>query len=186
MTPYFVMTTAGNSITLDLSSALTVSSVQQHGSNVAFSHAADALTITLQSPLGVGTKDSVTISYEGTPPPTNAAFVVTTHGASATPVLWTLSEPYGSRDWWPCKNGLDDKADSLDIYITHPAAYKAASNGLLKSETAVAGSKTRTHWKHRYAIASYLVAIAVTNYNVVGQQRNDRGYERSFQNLLLP
>ena len=167
VTPHFVMSTAGNSITLDLSGALTVSAVQQRGSNVAFVHAGDALTITLQNPLAVGTKDSVTISYEGTPPATNAAFVVTTHGPSVTPVLWTLSEPYGSRDWWPCKNGLDDKADSLDVYITHPATYRAASNGLLKSETALAGSKIRTHWKHRYAIASYLVAIAVTDYNVL-------------------
>jgi disulfide bond formation protein DsbB len=167
VTPHFVMSAAGNSITLDLSSALTVSAVQQRGSNVAFVHAGDALTITLQNPLAGGTKDSVTISYEGTPPATNGAFAVTTHGPSATPVMWTLSEPYGSRDWWPCKNGLDDKADSLDVYITHPATYKAASNGLLKSETAVAGSKIRTHWKHRYAIASYLVAIAVTNYNVL-------------------
>ncbi|MGX5853558.1 M1 family aminopeptidase [Dyadobacter jiangsuensis] len=186
VTPYFVMTTAGNSITLDLSSALTVSSVQQHGSNVAFTHVADALTITLQSSLGVGTKDSVTISYEGTPPLTNAAFVVTTHGPSATPVLWTLSEPYGSRDWWPCKNGLDDKADSLDIYITHPATYKAASNGLLKSETAVAGSKTRTHWRHRYAIASYLVAIAVTNYNVLDNSVMIGGTNVPFKTYCYP
>ena len=85
VTPHFVMTAAGSSITLDLSSALTVSSVQQHGSNVAFTHAADALTITLQNPLGSATKDSVTISYEGAPPPANAAFVVATHGPSATP-----------------------------------------------------------------------------------------------------
>ncbi|OJV21901.1 MAG: hypothetical protein BGO21_25425 [Dyadobacter sp. 50-39] len=167
VTPHFVMSAAGNSVTLDLSVALTVTAVQQRGSNVAFSHADDALTVTLQNPLAQGVQDSVTISYEGTPTAVNAAFVVTTHGPSATPVLWTLSEPYGSRDWWPCKNGLDDKADSLDIYITHPATYKAASNGLLKSETPVAGSKIRTHWKHRYAIASYLVAIAVTNYNVL-------------------
>ncbi|GGN05045.1 hypothetical protein GCM10010967_45140 [Dyadobacter beijingensis] len=98
VTPHFVMTAAGNSITLDLASALTVSSVQQHGSNVAFTHAADALTITLLAPLAQGVKDSITISYEGVPPASNGAFVVSTHGPSATPVLWTLSEPYGSRD----------------------------------------------------------------------------------------
>ncbi|MBO9611605.1 MAG: T9SS type A sorting domain-containing protein [Dyadobacter sp.] len=167
VTSHFVMNTAGNSITLDLSSVLTVSTVQQRGSNVGFVHAGDALTITLQTPLAQGERDSVTISYEGTPTTINTPFVATTHGASATPVIWTLSEPYGSRDWWPCKNGLDDKADSIDVYITHSAIYKAASNGLLKSETAIAGSKTRTHWKHRYAIASYLVAFAVTNYNVL-------------------
>ncbi|SDG48611.1 Por secretion system C-terminal sorting domain-containing protein [Dyadobacter soli] len=167
VTSHFVMTSAGNSITLDLSSALAVSAVQQRGSNVPFSHAGDALTITLQNPLAEGTKDSVTISYGGAPTSVNAAFIVGTHGPASTPVMWTLSEPYGSRDWWPCKNGLDDKADSIDIYITHPAIYKAASNGLLKSETAIGGTQTRTHWKHRYSIASYLVAFAVTNYNVL-------------------
>jgi disulfide bond formation protein DsbB len=186
VTPHFVMSSAGNSITIDLSSALTVSSVQQHGSNIAFTHAGDALTITLQSLLSAGVKDSVTINYEGAPPATNAAFVVTTHGPSTTPVLWTLSEPYGSRDWWPCKNGLDDKADSLDVYITHPATYKAASNGLLQNETAVAGSKIRTHWKHRYAIASYLVAIAVTNYNVLDNSVMIGGANVPFKTYCYP
>ena len=34
--------------------------------------------------------------------------------------IWTLSEPYGARDWWPCKDDPSDKADSIDIYITVP------------------------------------------------------------------
>jgi hypothetical protein len=81
--------------------------------------------------------------------------------------MWSLSEPYGSRDWWPCKNGLDDKADSIDVLVTNPIAYKAASNGLLQSETLTAGgTKITAHWKHRYAIASYLICFAVTNYTV--------------------
>jgi aminopeptidase N len=80
--------------------------------------------------------------------------------------MWSLSEPYGARDWWPCKNGLDDKADSIDVMVTHPSIYKAASNGLLQSEAAASGGKTITHWKHRYPIASYLICFAVTNYSV--------------------
>jgi aminopeptidase N len=80
--------------------------------------------------------------------------------------MWTLSEPYGARDWWPCKNGLDDKADSIDVFITHPGTYRAASNGLLQSQTPVAGGKTLTYWKHRYPIATYLICFAVTNYAV--------------------
>ena len=31
--------------------------------------------------------------------------------------IWTLSEPYGARDWWPCKDDPSDKADSVDIKI---------------------------------------------------------------------
>ena len=87
--------------------------------------------------------------------------------------MWSLSEPYGSRDWWPCKNGLDDKADSIDVFITNPIAYKAASNGILQSETPVSGgTKLLTHWKHRYPIATYLICFAVTNYSVFNRSVN--------------
>nr|MDQ6889590.1 T9SS type A sorting domain-containing protein [Bacteroidota bacterium] len=82
---------------------------------------------------------------------------------AGVPGMWTLSEPYGSRDWWPCKNGLDDKADSIDVFITAPAQYTAASNGLRQSIT-LAGANKITHWKHRYPIATYLICMAVTNY----------------------
>jgi hypothetical protein len=166
VTAHFTMNAIGNSIGLDLVDVLTVSSVTKSGIPLAFSQANNTLTINFQSPVAAAVTDSVTISYEGAPPTANGSFVAATHGPTTTPVIWTLSEPYGSRDWWPCKNGLDDKADSVDIYITHPIAYKAAANGMLQSETPVAGSKTRTHWKHRYAIASYLVCFAVTNYSV--------------------
>ena len=53
------------------------------------------------------------------------------------------------------------------IFVTNPIAYKAASNGLLQSETMTAGgTKITAHWKHRYAIATYLMCFAVTNYSV--------------------
>lgn len=166
VTTHFVMNATGTTIELDLVDALTVSSVSKSGVPVAFTQANNTLSIDFPSPVAATTKDSVTIHYEGAPPVAGGAFVASIHGPSNTPVIWTLSEPYGSRDWWPCKNGLDDKADSVDIYITHPSAYKAASNGLLQGETLIAGNKIRTHWKHRYAIASYLVCFAVTNYSV--------------------
>jgi aminopeptidase N len=66
-------------------------------------------------------------------------------------------------EWWPCKQALNDKIDSIDVFITCPASYRAASNGLLKTETVVNGSRT-AHWRHRYPIAAYLVCMAVTNY----------------------
>src|SRR5690606_35330409 len=69
--------------------------------------------------------------------------------------------------WWPCKNNMQEKADSLDVYIKHPSQFKAASNGLLQSEILVDnGQKMVTHYKHRYPIATYLVCFAVTNYTV--------------------
>ncbi|MEO6668637.1 MAG: M1 family aminopeptidase [Ferruginibacter sp.] len=168
VTLYFLATTDASSITLDLTNPLLTDSVKQHNSLLSFSQpsAANTLVINFPSVIGAGSIDSVSIYYQGAPPNTGfGSFIQTTH--AGVPVIWTLSEPYGARDWWPCKNGLDDKADSIDIIITAPSAYKAASNGLLQSETLISGgTKTVTHWKHRYPIAAYLMCFAVTNYTV--------------------
>lgn len=165
VTVYFVITSAGNSISFDLMSSMNVDSVKHRNVILAKTHTNNLLQVNFSTPINTGVLDSVTIFYKGPPANTGfGSFVQTTHGV--VPVIWTLSEPYGSRDWWPCKNGLDDKADSIDVLITNPAAYKAASNGLLQSETLIAGGKKLTYWKHRYPIATYLVCLAVTNYSV--------------------
>jgi aminopeptidase N len=165
VTIYFTAITPINSITLDLMSPLLADSVKQRNSSLSFSQTTNTLQINFNSAINTGALDSINIFYKGIPPNTGfGSFIQSSH--AGIPVMWTLSEPYGSRDWWPCKNGLDDKADSIDIIIIHPAAYKAASNGLLQSETTVAGNKMITHWKHRYPIASYLICFAVTNYSV--------------------
>jgi aminopeptidase N len=72
------------------------------------------LVITLPNILNSGTVATVSISYSGTPSSQGNAFTSTTH--NGTPILYTLSEPYGARDWWPCKQDLNDKTDSLDVY----------------------------------------------------------------------
>ena len=166
VTVYFYVSSAASSIVLDLMSPLVTDSVKQHGVLIPFSQPTNSLQINFGTPVSAGSIDSVSIYYQGVPPNTGfGSFIQSTH--AGTPVMWTLSEPYGSRDWWPCKNNLGDKADSVDIIVTHPVAYKAASNGLLQSETLIAGgTKMITHWKHRYPIASYLMCFAVTNYAV--------------------
>ncbi|HYE55515.1 MAG TPA: M1 family aminopeptidase, partial [Chitinophagaceae bacterium] len=82
---------------------------------------------------------------------------------AGVPVIWTLSQPFGAKFWWPCKDGLSDKADSIDIHITHPAIYTASANGMVVSRQ-VTDTMATTHFHHGYPIASYLVAMAVTNY----------------------
>lgn len=162
ITSYFVITTTTNTIKYDLMDDLVVDSVKQKNNPLAFEHLNNTVKINFSTQKTVGTLDSVTIFYKGVPANTGfGSFITTSH--SGTPVMWTLSEPYGSRDWWPCKNGLDDKVDSIDVIITTPDAYTAASNGLRQSVTSDGVNKV-THWKHKYPIATYLICMAVTNY----------------------
>jgi aminopeptidase N len=147
----------------DFSDSLQVDSVIYHGSAMgSYTHFNDILSITMPVGIPAGINDSITIYYEGAPSYTGfGSFVVSTH--DSVPIVWTLSEPYGAKDWWPCKQNLSDKIDSLDFIVTTPAAYRAAGNGLLVNET-TNGSLKSYHWRHRYPIATYLVAFAVTNY----------------------
>ncbi|HMI78444.1 MAG TPA: M1 family metallopeptidase, partial [Ferruginibacter sp.] len=166
VTVYFTITAATNNIQIDLMNSLVVDSVKQRNTILTKLHINNTLSMDFAATINAGVLDSVSIFYKGVPPNNGfGSFETTTH--AGTPVMWSLSEPYGSRDWWPCKNGLDDKADSIDVIITAPPQYKAASNGLLQSETLIAGgTKKATYWKHRYPIASYLVCFAVTNFSV--------------------
>lgn len=164
-TCYFeTQTAAFDHLNFNLSTQLTVSSVKYHGTNLVFSQTGDyGLTVNLPAALAQGTLDSLSITYQGIPPSGGfGSFIQSAHGG--TPILWTLSEPFGAQDWWPCKNGLTDKVDSVDILVTTPEQYRVASNGVLTAETNVAGGFKQYHWKHRYAIAPYLVAVAVTNF----------------------
>ena len=162
VTSYFIITSSASSILYDLSDSLQVDSVKERNNSLSFSHGDNTLKINFNEIKSAGTLDSVSIYYKGVPPSTGfGAFVNSSH--NGVPIMWTLSEPYGSSDWWPCKNGLNDKADSIDVYITAPLQYKAVSNGLRESEIILDNNKT-THWKHRYPIAPYLICMAITNY----------------------
>jgi aminopeptidase N len=80
-------------------------------------------------------------------------------------MIWSLSEPYGARDWWPCKDTPTDKADSVNISLEVPTGLIAASNGKLV-ETEIIGNWTTYHWQERYPIATYLVSVAIHPYKV--------------------
>jgi aminopeptidase N len=165
VTSSFIITAPSSNIRFDLSDSLQVDSVLYRTQKLSQARPGNnTLQINFPTNLTAGTRDSVSIFYQGKPGEHGlGSFSVSNH--TGVPVMWTLSEPYGSRDWWPCRNGLDDKADSIDVLITTPDRYYGTSNGVLASEV-TAGGKRTNHWKHRYPIVSYLVAIAATNYVV--------------------
>lgn len=166
VTSYFVPVQNNlTQIDFSLKANMVVDSVRYHGTAATAVHTSNEINITGFPALPAGVLDSITVYYHGAPQATSGftSFVASTHG-SGTPALWTLSEPYGAYEWWPCKNDLSDKVDSIDVYVTHPNGYHAASNGILVSETV--GTTTTAHWKHRYPIAAYLIAIAVTDYSI--------------------
>ena len=164
VTSYFIATQAGmNSIQFQLNSILSADSALVKGKSYSIDHTGDLITIPLNHVVQIGKLDSVTVFYHGIPD-SNGFGSFNNYVHNGAPSMWTLSEPYGASDWWPSKNDLTDKIDSIDVFVVMPKGNHAASNGVLVSETPYGLNSTLAHWKHRYPIASYLIAVAVTNY----------------------
>ena len=172
-TTFTALTNNMSTVTFDFykktTSPFTISSVKINNVATTFSHnTTHELVINLPSTLNSGDNATAEIIYSGVPSTLEGAFTRGIH--SGTPVLWTLSEPFGARDWWPCKQDLNDKISSIDVYITAPSTYVSVSNGLEVSQTMSGVTDKTTHFHHNYPIPAYLVAIAVTNYQIYNQQ----------------
>ncbi|MGB1248101.1 MAG: M1 family aminopeptidase [Chitinophagales bacterium] len=149
---------------------LTVSEVKYNGATTTFQHiGAQELQVNLPTTSNVDDIFTIEISYEGLPlngAGGNNDFGIfndtsPSWGAQAT---WTLSEPYAAHTWFPCKQVLTDKLDSLEVHITTDNALMAGSNGVLHNVVDLGNGKTRYEWKSNYPIAYYLVSIAVAPY----------------------
>lgn len=175
-----------NSITFDLSNDLEVSTVKQRGVDLTFSRSANnELIIDLPFTQNINVLDSLTINYSGVPPTSGfGSFITSQH--NSTPVLWTLSEPFGAMEWWPCKQDLNDKVDAIDVYVTAPSVYISVSNGLEKSKVGNSDGTVTTHFHHGYPIPAYLIAVAVTNYSVYTQQAGSNPNQFPIVNYLYP
>jgi len=139
---------------LDLRAGMAVSQCTAAGSPTTFSRSLDVLTVNLDRAYATGETVVAQVTYSGDP--SGEAFGWSYYNTQ--PLIWTLSEPYGARDWWPCKDLNDDKADSVDVRVTVPDNLLVASNGRLVSDVDLGPTRT-FHWKHRYPIATYLVSV---------------------------
>lgn len=174
-----------NTITFDMANALIVSSVKQNGLDLTYDQNSTELVITLPSTQLTGTNATVEINYSGVPPDANmGGFTTSTH--NGVPVLWTLSEPFSARNWWPCKQDLNDKVNSLDVYITAPSEYVSVANGIEPEAPVINGNLKTTHFHHNYPIPAYLIAIAVTNYSIYNQVAGTEPNQFPIINYIYP
>ncbi len=160
-------------LALDLDAALQVDSVWSGNQALAFSQ--NALQLLLPAPNGLWPADSTlefSVQYAGIPPmnPNGfGSFMTAKHGPDSVPVLWTLSQPYGCRDWWPAFQTLGIRADSTWLSVNIPIGYRSGGPGLLQRSDTLGGRVTY-HWQHHYSMPPYLLGLAVSEYEVLEQR----------------
>jgi len=155
-----------DSIELDFSNDMSVDSIKFNDQAWDFLHQDNILSIPPPYSDAIDGYDfSFEIFYHGHPTSTGFGSFNFDEYAEIDHV-WTLSEPYGSRDWWPCKDDPSDKADSVDIIITVPDEQIAVSNGILLDVEDLGDGRKKYHWSERYPICTYLVSVTTYPYTV--------------------
>lgn len=151
----------------ELNSNMTIDSVLVDGVIAPTTNPSSYLRIsTLPNLVADNTVFKVQVFYHGTAANGSGFFnggVINRTLSSGTKITYTMSDDYFAKDWWPCKQSLQDKIDSADIWITVPANTKAGSNGLLQAVTPM-GAGNRYEWKTKYPIDYYLISAAVAPY----------------------
>jgi aminopeptidase N len=149
----------------ELLDVMTITQVLVNDVSHSFTRLNNEVFVPLTSPIQTGQLFSVKIVYGGTPP-TGGFFsgISTALDSWGKHVTWTLSEPFAARDWWPTKQVLADKADSVWVFLTTDQINMAGSNGLLTNVTPMPGNQLRYEWKSNYPIAYYLISFAVSEY----------------------
>ena len=152
-------------VTIDLQNALTTDSIKIGNKKLTFLHQSNQILIKLDKIYAENQLVSFVIYYHGIPGSSGFdSFAFGTHNAQKDLAIWSLSEPYGSPDWFPCKNVIDDKADSSDVWITADKYFTSVSNGILEKTIENQDGTKTFQWKNRYPIAQYLISIACSNY----------------------
>ena len=168
---------SNDKILFNISDYLNVEDVRINGSSIDFIHNNDILEIEI--PLSIEEKIlNIEIKYNGIPFQGNNSGITFLERFdqklnNTYKHLYTLSEPYGGKDWWPGIHDPSDKADSVNINVTINKGQMVVSNGLLSNIDSTSNENLVTYqWKERYPIATYLVSLAIYPYDF---------WEQSFQ-----
>lgn len=155
-----------DSLIFEFNPKLTIDSVLLGSQKLKFSFRSDLLILKGFGIKPAGNLMDVTIYYKGDAG-TSTFFSSVSNEKNTywnTPVTWTLSEPFGAKNWFPCKQQLTDKADSCWVFLTVPRSRKAGSVGLLTDTVNVGNNKTQFRWKSSYPVAYYLISFTVAKY----------------------
>lgn len=152
----------------ELDTALTIDSVKFDGQLVSFTSTNAVRKVNLGAPLANNTDFTVQVFYHGTPKAGTGQFFTgglnTVTLNSGTKLMYSLSDPDFADDWWPCKQSLQDKIDSVTMWVTTDDTLKVGSNGLLNNTTQMPSNKVRYEWETNYPIDYYLITVAVAPY----------------------
>jgi len=165
---YFRVIHATKTIQIDLFERYDIEKIEWNGQLLAYERRYDAIFIKFSDYLPAGSKQMISITYSGKPrkapnPPWDCGFVWK-RDKDHNRWVGVCCEQYGASSWWPNKDHLSDKCDSMQISIETPGNLPVICNGVFRKSTKLEDGYTRHTWFVSYPINNYDVTFYWGNY----------------------
>ena len=159
------------SLTLDAVSQQ-IASVKVGTAKQDFDYDGEQLVVRLKKPTIAGQSFTVAIAYRLVQPERGLYFIGPDQYYPDKPIqVWTQGEEEDSRFWFPCFD-YPGQLSTSEIKVRVPAPYQVVSNGELV-ETTVEGDHKTYHWHQTQVHPTYLMALAVGEFDVIQDQWQD-------------
>jgi aminopeptidase N len=158
-------------IQIDLFEQYAIQAITLDSENLTYTREYNAIFIHLPERIIPGKEYILTIEYSGKPgiaenPPWLGGFVWS-HDKRLNRWVGVVCEYLGASSWWPNKDHLSDRPDSMEIHIEVPDRYNAVSNGQLRSVTKLADKYLSYDWFVSYPINNYNVTFYMGKYEEI-------------------
>lgn len=160
--------TGYSTMQVDLFSNMIIDSILHGNSKLTYTRDGNAVFIKFNSIQQKNKKDSIRFYYHGKPqiaknPPWDGGFVWS-HDSLGKPWIDVACEGTGASLWWPCKDHLSDKPDSMRMSFDIPNGLMCVSNGRLRSTQNLNSGCTRFTWFVSSPIINYDVTLNIADY----------------------
>ncbi len=166
---------------IDLFTCYGIDSILLEGETVHWERDSNAIFVTFPQVLRRDTLVTLRVVYHGHPPvapnpPWDGGFVWKKKNGRYQ--VGVACEQLGASSWWPTKDHLSDKPDSMDILITVPAGYAAVANGNAVDTLREEGWDT-FHWHVSYPIVNYDVSFYMGDYLDISEPYTTLAFHRT-------
>jgi hypothetical protein len=157
-----------NRLQVDLHDNLSIDRIVFRGQELPYTRDCHAVFVSFPATVTAGTIDSLKIGYHGVPlePDLSIRRGGILWLSSREKKIWieSVCQGVGANVWWPCKDHLSDRPDSMRISVTVPNGLTDISNGRLIGQVPLPDGQTKFVWYVDYPIVTYGVVVNIGDY----------------------
>jgi hypothetical protein len=164
----FRATRTFDSLQIDLYANMRIDRILYRGQALRYNREYNAVYVHFPAPVPFDSTGELDITYRGVPslpnPSALAGGIIWFQDKHGKPWVESVVQGSGGSIFWPGKDLLSDKPDSMHISVTVPKGLMGIANGRLQGKTDLADGQTRFDWYVSYPILNYDVAFYVGDY----------------------